>query len=65
MLSDVASVSVDVVSLFGTLETLYATFTKSQRIYVLFEQIQKEAGIKVKSMKRLNTVRIGKSPDYH
>lgn len=48
MLSDVASVSVDVVSLLGTLETLYATFTKSQHIYVLFEKIQKEAGIKVK-----------------
>ncbi|CAB4036170.1 zinc finger MYM-type 1-like [Paramuricea clavata] len=57
VLSDSASVDVQVISLFNDLEALYVLFSKTQRIYDLFEAVQLEENLKVLSLKRLNTVR--------
>ncbi|CAB4034460.1 zinc finger MYM-type 1-like [Paramuricea clavata] len=57
VLSDSASVDVQVISLFNDLEALYVLFRKTQRIYDLFEAVQLEENLKVLSLKRLNTVR--------
>lgn len=57
VLSDLATVAIDVVTLFGNLETLYLLFTKSNPIHRIFEEVQNSKKFKVRSMKRLNTVR--------
>ncbi|CAB4028589.1 zinc finger MYM-type 1-like, partial [Paramuricea clavata] len=57
VLSDSASVDVQVISLFNDLEALYVLFSKTQRIHDLFEAVQLEENLKVLSLKRLNTVR--------
>lgn len=57
VLSDSASVSVPVISLFSDLEALYVLFSKTQKIHDLFEAVQREDNLKVLSLKRLNTVR--------
>ncbi|CAB4001481.1 H(+) Cl(-) exchange transporter 3 [Paramuricea clavata] len=56
VLSDSASVDVQVISLFNDLEALYVLFSKTQRIHDLFEAVQLEENLKVLSLKRLNTV---------
>ena len=55
--SDAAATSVDVVTLFGNLETLYVLFTRSQKVHGLFEEVQRSQGCAIRSLKRLNTVR--------
>ncbi|CAB3981529.1 Hypothetical predicted protein [Paramuricea clavata] len=57
VLSDSASVDVQVISFFNDLEALYVLFSKTQRIHDLFEAVQLEENLKVLSLKRLNTVR--------
>ena len=57
VLSDSASVDVQVISLFNDLKALYVLFSKTQRIHDLFEAVQLEENLKVLSLKRLNTVR--------
>jgi hypothetical protein len=57
VLSDLASVAVQVISLFNELEALYILFSKTQRIHDQFEAVQLEDNLKVLSLKRLNTVR--------
>ena len=55
VLSNSASVAVQVISLFNELEALYVLFSKTQRIHDLFEAVQLEDNLKVLSLKRLNT----------
>ena len=57
VISDAAATSVDVVTLFGNLETLYVLFTRSQKVHGLFEEVQRSQGCAIRSLKRLNTVR--------
>ncbi|KAL5502203.1 hypothetical protein EMCRGX_G008938 [Ephydatia muelleri] len=57
VISDAAATSVDVVTLFGNLETLYVLFTRSQKVHSLFEEVQRSQGCAIRSLKRLNTVR--------
>ena len=57
VLSDFASVSIHVSKLFDDLEKLYNMFRKSQPIHEMFERKQKEIGLDVLSIKRINTVR--------
>ena len=57
VLSDFASAAIDVISLFGNLEKVYALFSRSQKIRSLFEDIQKDERLKVLTLKRVNTVR--------
>ena len=57
VLSDSASVAVQVISLFNELEAVYVLFSKTQRIHDLFEAVELEDNLKVLSLKRLNTVR--------
>ena len=57
ILSDTAAVTIDVISLFGNLETLYLLFNKSHKIHALFEDVQKSQGLAIRSLKRVNTVR--------
>ena len=56
VLSDIASVAVDVVTLFGNLETMYALFSKSNNAHNVFEEVQQTQGLPVPSLKCLNTV---------
>eukprot|EP00731_Ephydatia_muelleri_P024343 Em0016g614a len=56
-LSDTASVAIDVVTLFGNLETLYLLFSKSSKVHSIFEDMQVSKGLAIRSLKRLNTVR--------
>ena len=56
VLSDTASAAIDVISLFGNLEKLYCLFNRSVQIHALFEHDQKDNGVKVLSLKRINTV---------
>ena len=55
--SDTASVSIHVSKLFDNLEKLYNMFRKSQPIHEMFERKQKDMGLDVLSIKRINTVR--------
>ncbi len=57
VLSDLASVAVQVISLFNELEALYILLSKTQRIHDQFEAVQLEDNLKVLSLKRHNTVR--------
>jgi hypothetical protein len=57
VLADVAMTSVDTVTLFNSLETLYVLLTKSLKVSAVFEDKQKERGEEIRSIKRLNTVR--------
>ena len=57
VISDVAAISVDVVTLFGNLEALYLLFTRSPKVHGLFEDVQRSQGCAIRSLKRLNTVR--------
>ena len=57
VLSDIASVAVDVVTLFGNLETMYVLFSKSNSANDVFEEVQQTQGLPVRSLTRPNTVR--------
>ena len=57
VLSDSATASTAVVTLFTTLETLYTLFNQSTKIHSLFERVQSEHGLTICSLKRVNTVR--------
>ena len=57
VLADVAMTSVDTVTLFNFLETLYVLLTKSLKVSAVFEDKQKERGEEIRFIKRLNTVR--------
>ena len=47
----------DVVTLFGKLETMYVLFSKSNNAHDVFEEVQQTQGLPVRSLKRLKTVR--------
>jgi uncharacterized protein YkvS len=55
VLSNSASVDVQVISLFNDLEALYVLFSKTQRIHDLFEAVQLEENLKVLSLKSKET----------
>ena len=57
VLSDIASVAVNVVTLFVNLEPMYELFRKSNNAHDVFEEVQQTQGLAVRSLKRLNTVR--------
>ena len=57
VMADSAAVAVDVVTLFGNLETMYLLFSKSQKAHAVFEDVQRSEGLPLRSLKRLNTVR--------
>ena len=57
VLSDIASVAVDVVTLFGNRETMYVLFSKSNIAHDVFEEVQQTQGLPVRSLKRPKTVR--------
>ena len=57
VLADSAAIAVEVVTLFGNLETLYVLFSRSHKVHNVFESIQLSHGLPIRSLKRLNTVR--------
>ena len=57
VLADSAAIAVDVVTLFGNLETLYVLFSRSHKVHNVLESIQLSHGLPIRSLKRLNTVR--------
>ena len=57
VLSSAATASIHVCKLFDDLEKLYTMFSRSQPIHEMFEKRQKEKGLKILSLKRINTVR--------
>ena len=56
-MADSAAVAVDVVTLFGNLETMHLLFSKSQKAHAVFEDIQRSGGLPLRSLKLLTTVR--------
>ena len=57
VLADPVAIAVDVVTLFGNLETLYVLFSRSYKVHNVLESIQLSHGLPIRSLKRLNTVR--------
>ena len=57
VLTDTVGVDPNVITLFDNLEALHNLFNRSIKIHNNFENAQKDAGVRVFSVKRLNTVR--------
>ena len=57
LLSDSAGIALDAAKLFDQLESLFLLFSKSVRTEKVFKKAQSDRNEKVRSLKRINTVR--------